>query len=337
MGLAALLAAVLVLPLLVPVFPLADTVHPTELADEDSRFVEVDGVHLHYKESGSELAKPTFILLHGFGASTFSWRDQMELLRDRGRVIAFDRPAFGLSERPLAGEWEERNPYTLESSAHQVIGLMDALGVQHAVLIGHSAGGAVAVAAAALYPDRVSGLVLEAPAIYASRRGGAPIAALMRTPQGRRVGPLLLRLAILRGGDDFVRSAYADPNMVTPELLEGYRLPLRAERWDQALWEFSAAPVSLDPAELIDEIRMPTLVITGDSDAIIAPEDSRRAFERITRPKLAPGDVDATVPGSFVELPDTGHLPHEERPERFAEEIFRFLDSLVEHPDDCPT
>jgi pimeloyl-ACP methyl ester carboxylesterase len=307
-----------------------------ELAYEDSRWVELEGVHVHYRESGSELADVTFVLLHGFGASTFSWNDQLELLRDRGRVIAFDRPAFGLSERPMPGEWTGESPYSLEQNAHRTIELMDALNIRHAVLVGHSAGGEVAIAAAALYPDRVSGLVLEAPAVYSS--GGPPEYAkpLMRTPQARRLGPLILRRLLTSRGDELVRSAYANPDQVTAETIEGYRRPLKALNWDRALWEFTSAPRTLSAAELIDEIRMPTLVITGDSDTFVEPEQTLRAYERITRPKRAPGDVNATVSGRFVELPDIGHIPHEESPQRFAEEVIAFLDR-IDHDPDCPT
>ena len=62
-------------PFLVPVPPLEATVPPEQLADPDSRFVEVNGLQVHYKTTGQ--AEPTLVLLHGFGASVFSWREVM--------------------------------------------------------------------------------------------------------------------------------------------------------------------------------------------------------------------------------------------------------------------
>jgi hypothetical protein len=88
-------AAALVGPFLVPVPPLRGTVPPEQLADPDSRFAVVggigaDGVRLHYKLAGS--GAPAMILLHGFAASTFSWREVMAPLAEQGTVVACDRP-----------------------------------------------------------------------------------------------------------------------------------------------------------------------------------------------------------------------------------------------------
>ena len=157
-------------PLVIPIPPLPDPPPLSALVDEDSRFIEVNGIDVHYKQYGS--GEPVMILLHGFGASTFSWREVMKPLSEYGTVIAFDRPAFGLTERPMPGEWEGESPYTLNSQINLLIGLMDRLNVEKAVLIGNSAGGTVAAAAALAHPQRVAALVLVDAAVYAG--GGAP-------------------------------------------------------------------------------------------------------------------------------------------------------------------
>ena len=105
-----LLCVLLIGPFLIPVPPLEGTVPPQELADPDGRFIAVDGLQVHYKIAGQ--GEPTLILLHGFAASTFSWREVMEPLATNATVVAFDRPAFGLTERPLPGEWSGENPHT---------------------------------------------------------------------------------------------------------------------------------------------------------------------------------------------------------------------------------
>ena len=87
-------------PFLVPVSALDGLVTETEFADPDSKFIEINDVTVHYKEMGT--GETTFILLHGFGASTYSWREVMDDFSQHGRVIAYDRPAFGLTERPHA-------------------------------------------------------------------------------------------------------------------------------------------------------------------------------------------------------------------------------------------
>lgn len=312
---ASLMIAVLVIPLLWPVTPLRGTVPPEQLADADSRFVTVDGVTLHYKVAGSDLAPVTVILLHGFGASTFSWRDQLPLIGDRARVVAFDRPAFGLTERPLPGSWSGASPYGPQANVDQLIGLMDRLDIDRAVLVAHSAGAVVAVNAAVQHPDRVQALVLEAPAVYEARPTPVLAGPVLRSPQMRRIGPPLLRRVIGSGADEFVASAYFDSAVVTQEVLAGYRLPFKADDWDRGLWELVAAPRESSAADLLGKVGVPTIVVAGRNDTFVPFENSARVADAIPDARLIPFDK-------------TGHIPHEEQPEYFANEVYRFLDML---------
>ena len=175
-----LLVLLLVGPFLIPVRPLRGLVPAERLADADSRFIDVplgsDSVRVHYKELGS--GERNLLLLHGFGASEFSWREVMADLAQGARVVAFDRPAFGLTERPLrenwgtAADWDAHNPYSLQAQVDLTIGLLDQLGMERAVLVGNSAGGTVAMLTALQHPERVEALVLLDPAVYAGERGG---------------------------------------------------------------------------------------------------------------------------------------------------------------------
>lgn len=310
-----LLAILLIGPFLVPVPPLEDTVPPEQLADPDSRFIEIEiggsNLRVHYKTVGE--GKPTFILLHGFGASLFSWREVMEPLGEQGTVIAFDRPAFGLTERSLS--WEEgANPYTPEAQVALVVGLMDAWGVDKAILVGNSAGGTVSVNAALAHPERVEALVLVDAAIYEG--GGAPpwIRPLLRTPQMDRLGPLVAR-QIEKRGDAFLEGAWHDPDKLTPEDRAGYRKPLRVENWDQALWAFTKASTAPNLAERVGDITLPSLVISGDDDRVVPVESSVRLAEELPNAEL-------------VVIPDCGHVPHEECPEPFLEAVKGFMRDL---------
>lgn len=213
-----ILALVLIGPFLIPVPPLENTVPAETLADADSQFIEVNGLNVHYKKFGS--GEPVFILLHGFGASLFSWREVTEPLAEIGTVIAYDRPAFGLTERPM--EWEGESPYSQEAQIELVIGLMDALGVEKAILVGNSAGGTISMLTALQYPERVESLILVDPAVYAG--GGAPAWSrpLLKTPQMNRVGPLFARQIQTRG-PELVEVAWHDPGKITPDVMEGYQ------------------------------------------------------------------------------------------------------------------
>jgi pimeloyl-ACP methyl ester carboxylesterase len=305
-----LLAALLVGPFLVPVPPLEGLVPPRQLADPDSRFIQVNGIEVHYKIAGS--GEPALILLHGFGASEFTWRETAAPLAELGAVIRYDRPAFGLTERPL--EWSGPNPYSTDFQVDLVIGLMDALGVPRAVLVGNSAGGTVAMLAALRYPERVQGLILASPAVYAG--GGSPAYTrwLFQTPQMDRLGPLVAR-NIQNWGRDFAASAWHDPSRITAEIWAGYTRPLQAENWDRALWNLTRAsrPSGLD--QRLAELDLPILVITGDDDRIVPTEQSIR---------LA-GELPAA---DLVVIPSCGHVPQEECPQPFLQASREFLARL---------
>jgi pimeloyl-ACP methyl ester carboxylesterase len=308
----AILTIVLVGPLLVPVPPLENTVPEEELAEADSLFTEVEGVRIHYKQKGSD--GPSLVLLHGFGASVFSWREVMDPLAESHTVVAFDRPAFGLTERPMSEEWETQNPYTASSQIEITFGLMDRLGLGRSILVGNSAGGTIATRVALAHPDRVQALVLISPAIYSG--DGAPTWAkpLLHTPQMRHLGPLLAR-RIEASGTEFIRSAWHDPTKISEKVLEGYQKPLRAENWDRALWELTAASQTADLAPRLSEIEMPVLVITGDDDRIVPTEQSIRLADELPNAEL-------------LVVPNCGHLAHEECPKDIIPAIRAFSERI---------
>ncbi len=310
--LALLLCLLLIGPFLMPEPPLQDTVPPEQLADPDSRFIDVNGLRIHYKIAGQ--GEPTLVLLHGFGASVFSWRKVIAPLARGGTVIAFDRPAFGLTARPLPGEWRGENPYSPEAQADLTVALLDELGVEKAVLVGHSAGGTVALLSALRHPERVEALVLVDAAIY--REGATPgwLRPVLLTPQMQRLGPLLVRL-LVRGGEAAIRIAWDDPDKVVPEILSGYNKPLQVENWDRAVWELILASHPLGLGTQLDEIRIPVLVITGDHDRVVPTRESVRLAAELRKAEL-------------VVVRDCGHVPHEERPELFLRATTDFLAKL---------
>lgn len=289
-----------------------------DLADPDSRFIRVDGVELHYKLfpfSGGDAyvnegaPRPAFLLLHGFGASVYSWREVARALSVWGDVIAYDRPAFGLSERPL--RWKGKSPYGPDSQVSLAFGLLDALGYERAIFVGNSAGGTVAMNAALARPERVAALVLVSPAVYAG--GGAPalVRPLLYLPPINHLGPLLAR-RIADGGDDFIRSAWHDPSRVSEIVLEGYRRPLMIRDWERALWELTKASRASGLAKRLREFTLPVLVVTGDDDRIVPTAQSIRLASELPDAEL-------------VVIPRSGHLAHEESPEEFLAAIDKFL------------
>ncbi len=303
-----------VVPLLIPVPPLQGTVPVSQLADADSQFIQIEGISYHYKEAGA--GQTALVLLHGFGASVYSWREVMQPLSAYGQVIAYDRPAFGLTSRPMPGEWSGESPYSLASQARMLVELLDAKGIERAILVGNSAGGTLALYTALNYPARVQALILVDAAVYSGGPGFPDwLRALLETPQARRIGPLLVR-SIQETGMQILIKAWNDPSKITDEIRANYRKPLQMANWDRALYELTIASAPTHIVERLPELRLPVLVMTGDNDQIVPTEQSLRLAKEIPRAKLAV-------------IPACGHVPQEECPQQFLQAAADFLSSLV--------
>jgi pimeloyl-ACP methyl ester carboxylesterase len=157
----------------------------------------------------------------------------------------------------------------------------------------------------------VEALVLVDPAVYVREMTPSWLRPFLNTPQMRHLGPLLAR-QIQDWGVDFARSAWHDPEKLTPEIWEGYTKPLRAENWDRALWEVTRASRPLGLETRLGEVRVPVLVITGDDDRIVPTQQSVR--------------LAGEIPGAqLVVIPECGHVPQEECPGPFLEAVEAFL------------
>lgn len=148
-------------------------------------------------------------------------------------MLVFDRPGFGLTSRPLRGEWtaHDQDPYTLEAAADQTISLMDHVGMTTATLVAHSAGCAVAVTTAARYPRRIAALLLEDPAVTCTRMAPNWLGPVLRSGPARHVGPKLTGWASAHTGERSLKRALHNPDLITPEVKAGYWEPLSDERW----------------------------------------------------------------------------------------------------------
>ncbi|MBL0347780.1 alpha/beta hydrolase [Candidatus Villigracilis affinis] len=302
--------AVLFGPFLVPVPELGDLVTEKEFADPDSKFIEVNDVTVHYKEMGE--GETTFILLHGFGSSVFSWREVMDDFSKHGRVIAYDRPAFGLTERPMPETWKE-NPYGMGANVELLRGLMDALKIEKAVLVGNSAGGGVSVAFALTYPERVEKLILVDPGVGGGYGPQFPAWALpiMWTPQMRHLGPLMMR-DYQETLPNTIAREWANEANLSAEVKQEYLSALQIKNWDRAFYELTFAPAYPELRPLLPNLTVDTFIIAGADDRLIRSW----YFEAIS----------LETPAPLVLLSQCGHVPHEECPERFMQEVINFLE-----------
>jgi pimeloyl-ACP methyl ester carboxylesterase len=300
---------------------------------EESQFIAVNDINIHFTVAGRHTAADDaaedaaetvpLVLLHGFMANLHSWDYIRPALSERSTVYSYDRIAFGLSERPMPEDFPEKNssqqsqpepnPYTAESVRNRAAALMDAWGLEKAVLVGNSAGGSLAVELALAFPERVAALILIDPAVYSNGPPGI-VRLLLKLPFLENTG--IKNIRRLLGGEDpesLLASAWHDPSRIPPELVTYYSQPLQIENWDRALWEFTKASSNPGITRRLDELTLPILLIHGEQDTIVPVKESRRLAEAIPH-------------AEFHILSQCGHVPQEECPETTAGLIIDFLE-----------
>jgi pimeloyl-ACP methyl ester carboxylesterase len=303
------IAAFLIVPMVIP-FESSGTKTNVEAAGANAEFAIIDEINVHVETeeySGNSTAKvPLFILLHGFGASTFSWRYVMDSMSKQGEVLAYDRPGFGFTDRPTS--WSGNNPYGFAGNFDLLDGLIERYGSgQEIILVGHSAGGSLAAEYARLNPEKVQGLILVAPAVYSNGSGTSWINPLKVIPQIDRLGPVLVR-EIATSGQDLLKRSYYDQSQLTEEVRQGYLGPLQVNGWERGFWEFSTAPRDSQLVENLASISQPTLLITGKFDEVVPTANTEKLATEIKNNKL-------------VIVEKSAHLPQEEQPNIFNSEV----------------
>lgn len=322
---ALLLALVFVVPLIVPLSAPPGVKPLAAVAGHNADYLTVKGVDLYlerqpYQPSGAPEATTdqpptTFVLLHDYAFNSYTYAKLAPLLAKHGNVVAYDRPGFGLTERPMPPEYAAGfNPYTPQAQVDLLVALLDSLGVQRAVLIGNGLGADVALTTAQEHPDRVEGLVLLAASGQPGAGNSAP-AWVLASPQMRRLGPVFLRQLAGPPGEQLFENAWADPEAITPEDRSGYLRTTSVEDWDRALWEISLA-ASGGQAVNFSAVTAPTLVVAGEADNTLPVSEVERLAAKIPDAELAV-------------IPACGHLPQRECPEELGALIDDWLASDV--------
>ncbi len=318
--LALLFALVFVVPLLVPI-PEPPGARPLADLAQDAEYVTVDGVRLHVERYplgggaavGDDADDPTFLLLHDYAFSSYAFEPVAPLLADFGDVVAFDRPGFGLTERPQpeGGAYDIGfDPYTAAAQVDLTVGLLDELGVESAVLVGNGMGGRVALDTALAHPERVSALVLlNTPAFLEERT--APN-WLLNSPHMRRLGPVFLRQLAEGPGEQLLVGAFADPENVTDEIRAQHAVTTSVEGWDRALWEISRVGHPTSVEGRLGEVTVPTLVVAGEADPSFPLAHSERLATELAHAELAT-------------LPSCGRVPQLECPEQLMDVVDDWL------------
>src|SRR5512147_1847686 len=229
---------------------------------------------LHYRERGSG---PAVAILHGgWGYRVYSFDPQMESLSGGHRVVAPDRSGYGGS-----GDLAELPPGFHQRAAQETVAALDALGIEEAVLWGHSDGAVVAAWAAILHPRRVRGLVLEALHYLKAKEASADFFQTGATAP-ERFGEGLARAMAEDHGEPRWRAVVGMNSRAWLRIIEEGR------RGERDLYQGRLA-----------EVRAPVLLLHGRRD-----------------PRTEPGEIEAVrrdLPGAQLALLDASHSPHSGR------------------------
>ncbi|MFA5890260.1 MAG: alpha/beta fold hydrolase [Actinomycetota bacterium] len=268
----------------------------------------IHGNRIGYRTTGQG---PAIVLIHGMAGSSETWEPIMPALAAHGTIIAPDLLGHGASAKP-------RGDYSLGSQAAGIRDLLVALGHERATIVGHSLGGGIAMQFAYQFPERCERLALVSSgglgrevsvllralsvpgAEYVLAAGYAPFVLKAGAAVASWLGKLGLRPA--PAAAEIWRS-YA--SLTDPEARAAFIHTLRA------VVDLGGQRVSArDRLYLTSE--MPTLIVWGDGDPFIPVAHALAAHE--------------AMPGSRLEiLPESGHYPHRDAPERFAALLCDFL------------
>lgn len=278
--------------------------------DSDSRFALVgkpaSPLRLAYSQSGR--GSPV-VLIHGFGANSYTWRHLAPILASNHKVYALDLKGYGKSDKPL-----DEN-YSLHDQAALVGDFIKERGLRNVTLVGHSFGGGIALMLALdktpAIRHRVKRLVLIDTIAYPQK---IPIFfGILRTPVVGQVSQTVLPPELQARAA--LRIAYLDDSKITDRDVAAYAQPFYSDGAKHALIQTAKqiVPDNLGGlAEGYKSMRLPTLILWCPHDKVVPIAIGRRLHSELPNSK-------------FRVIRGCGHIPHEERPLATAREIQDFL------------
>ena len=270
-------------------------------ANPYSKFVEVNGMDVHYQRKGK--GHP-FVLIHGFSGHVHNWREWMEHLANDFDLIAMDLPGFGLT-----GPHIDRD-YSMKSNIAFLDQFLSKIGVDTFYLAGNSMGGGIAWSYALARPDKVKKLVLVDASGY-PRKSSKSIAGF-ELLEYRFLHPLITKITPEFIIKQSLEGTYVNQNYASDKEVELYMDMLRRKGNRQVLIDKMTQGVRKDRSAEIKQIKTPTLIIWGDKDNLISVENAYK-FEQ---------DIPSS---SLIVYPDIGHIPMDEAGKQSAKDVRTYL------------
>src|SRR5580704_12860752 len=273
--------------------------------DGAARFVDLPGgFHVHYQDEGDP-SKPPLVLLHGFGDSFTTWEGWVHELKGKFHIISPDFPGHGLT----------RAPEGFQLAGVGLPDFVDAFAAKLALpkfaVAGNSMGGGAAWQLAVRHPDRIGALILvDAAGFPTEKPGKQPLGfVILRYRLGRYLLSKIDNRPLIEQG---LKADVYDKSLITPFIVDRFAEFQRAPGHREILMSVNMGSRAGSTAELLSNIKVPTLILWGESDPLIEPNAAKK--------------FSAAIGGSkMITYPNVGHLPQLEIPRRSAADVAAFL------------
>lgn len=276
-----------------------------------SRFAELEpGLRVHYRDEGKSDGR-VLVLIHGSNASLHTWEPWVKALGKDYRVISLDLPGHGLTGRNPAGVYDNASYVSV------VDRLLTKLNVDNAVIGGNSMGGGVSWLFALTHPEKVDALLLvDASGQPHAKSGNLPLGfKLMRMPVIKEAVRFIAPRSIFESS---VKTSMSVQSKINDQLIDRYWELNRYPGNREATMQRFSSLKNMTPGtkERLSAIKAPVLILWGAEDNLIPVTSAKWFAEAIPEAKL-------------VIYPNVGHIPMEEIPEKSANDVKIWLDSLA--------
>jgi pimeloyl-ACP methyl ester carboxylesterase len=272
-------------------------------ASAASRFMNIDGVRVHYRDEGKRDG-PAVLLLHANFGNLIGWDPWVEELKDAYRVVRIDFTSHGLTGPDPTGD------YTIERTLYLMERFIDAVGLDRLSIAGTSMGGTMAIRYTHKHPERIENLILLSPGSLEGKeqkeRGDVPDAAYALTYLLPRALPEFM---LLQG--------FGDDAKLTDELVDRWYEMWMREGQREAQLDRLRQYESGDIEDIIRSLETPTLLMWGEANTTAHYEQSfefRTLLENVESLK-------------FISYPGVGHMAVQEAGAETARDVRAFLDS----------
>lgn len=260
-------------------------------------------IHYEYFQQEKHRDKPTLILIHGFLASSFSYRHLVTIGKNEYNILTIDLPPFGESGKHFIYS------YTYKNLADTVLHLLQTLNIKRSVVVGHSMGGQIALRMYQKSPNLIEKMILIGSSAYYKKLKPSHIFATY--------SPLysmyFKQYIEWKGMENILSKLVYHKNCVTPKMIEGYKSPFQNGMIYMSIVKLLRQREGDLSSDELKRIKVPVLLVWGEYDEIV-PVDRAKQLQ---------------IDLSHAELriyPNTGHMVPEEKPFRLYRDISDFIE-----------